>query len=173
MSQEHGHDADRSFLRNFAVVIVGLALAGIFFGIIANVYSGGHEDGKSGHFLLMTNQRAERLQPVGQVNTAEASAPTVVAAASGESSSEGRTGEQVVEQVCAACHTTKFMNAPQIGNKEEWGPIVKDNSLDTLTERALKGYLNMPPQGSSVSEAEAHAAITYMVEDKTGLELKK
>ncbi|HET8701803.1 MAG TPA: c-type cytochrome [Nitrococcus sp.] len=166
-------DADRKFLRTFAAVLGGLAAAGILFGILANSVHGGGQTFKGQQFLLMSNQqRAERVQPVGETNTAaESAAPTVLAAATSES--KGRSGQQVVEQVCAACHTTKFMNAPQIGNKEEWGPIVKANTLDTLVQRDLKGYGNMPPQGSSVNEAEARAAIKYMVEEKTGLKLKE
>ncbi|HET8702067.1 MAG TPA: c-type cytochrome [Nitrococcus sp.] len=170
MSQ-NSHDADRKFLRNFGMVIIGLASAGILFGLIAN-FAIGEGEGKtfkSQQFLMIAPEH-----PAGQTHAAATPpAPTTLAAASSKSAGKGRSGQQVVEQVCAACHTTKFMNAPQIGNKEEWGPIVKANSLDTLVERALKGYGNMPPQGNVVSSAEEHAAIKYMVEEKTGLKLKK
>lgn len=62
------------------------------------------------------------------------------------------------------------MNAPQIGNKDEWAPRAKEG-LDTLAAHALKGFGNMPPQSGSVSEVEVRAAIEYMVENKTGIDL--
>lgn len=39
MSHDHDHDQnqDRKFIRNFAGVMIALALAGIAFGILANV----------------------------------------------------------------------------------------------------------------------------------------
>lgn len=77
----------------------------------------------------------------------------------------------MVEHVCAACHTTKFMNAPQIGNKQEWAPRAKQG-LDTLETHDLKGFGNRPLQGGAVSAAEAGAAIKYMVEERTGIALK-
>lgn len=168
MSQEQ----DRKFVRNFLGVIAALALAGIIFGILANVLVDVYQD-PGDRARQLARLRAERMQPIGEVNVASepSAVDTAEAAPEPESDAAARSGEQVVEQVCSACHTIEFMNAPRIGNKEEWAPRAKEG-LDTLAEHALKGYGNMPPQGDVVSEAEARAAVRYMVEAKTGLTLK-
>ncbi|EAR20448.1 c-type cytochrome [Nitrococcus mobilis] len=162
MSQEQ----DRRFIRNFIVVLAALALAGVLFAILANIVVDDFEQpGQRAQQIarLQAELQAERMQPVGQVNTTDESAT-----AAGES--DARSGEQVVKQVCSACHTAQFMNAPQIGNKAEWAPRAKEG-LDTLTTHVLQGFGNMPPQSGSVSEAEVRAAIEYMVENKTGIDL--
>ena len=170
MSQEQ----DRKFVRNFLAVIVALALAGIIFGILANVLVGIYQP-PGDRARQLARLRAERMEPVGRVNIA--SEPSAVdsaeAATDNDSATHGaaRSGEQVVEQVCSACHTVEFMNAPRIGEKDEWTPRAK-KGLGTLAEHALKGFGNMPPQGDVVSEAEARAAVRYMVETKTGIRLK-
>ena len=168
MSQEQ----DRKFIRNFLGVIAALALAGILCGILANVVVDFYQD-PSDRIRQLARLRAERMQPVGEVNVASeesSAADTAEDSPEPESDDAARSGEQVVEQVCSACHTIEFMNAPRIGNKEEWAPRAKEG-LDTLAEHALKGYGNMPPQGDVVSAAEARAAVKYMVEAKTGLTL--
>ncbi|MCO6441796.1 MAG: cytochrome c5 family protein [Nitrococcus mobilis] len=166
MSQEQ----DRRFIRNFIGVLAALALAGVLFGILANVLEGVYEPpGKREREIARL--QAERLQPVGQVNTVNESSVAAAAAASDSATnSDARSGEQVFKQVCSACHAAQFMNAPQIGNKDEWAPRAK-KGLGTLAAHALQGFGNMPPQGGAVSEAEVRAAIEYMVEDKTGIDL--
>lgn len=168
MSQEQ----DRKFMRNFLGVIAALALAGIIFGILANVLVGIYEP-PGNRARELSRLRAERMQPVGRVNVASEPSAVDSAKAPVESTSDdaARSGEQVVEQVCSACHTNGFLNAPQVGSKEDWAPRAKQG-LDALAEHALEGFGNMPPQGDVVSETEARAAVKYMVEAKTGITLK-
>lgn len=157
MSQEPGHDADRKFLLTFGVVIIGLIVAVISFVIIANLFASNQKTGIKSPQFLSPDQRAKRVPPH--------------AARTSGSAGKGRSGQQVVEQVRAACHTTKFMNAPQIGNKAEWAPRAR-KGMDTLVTHALKGFGNLSPQGGSVSSQEEHAALKHMVEEKTGIQLK-
>ena len=95
---------------------------------------------------------AKRLKPVGEV---------VVAAGGGAATV--RTGQQVVEAVCAACHATGALNAPKIGDTKAWAPLIKEGH-QKLTEDAIKGVRQMPPRGGNpeLSDVEVARAVAYM-----------
>jgi cytochrome c5 len=102
--------------------------------------------------------------------------------------SEGRTGREVVAEVCAKCHATGANGAPRIGDADAWGPRAA-RGLGSLTESAVKGVRNLRPHGGSptqwrptseravwregdmparggnpgLSDLEIQRAITYMV----------
>jgi cytochrome c5 len=67
------------------------------------------------------------------------------------------------EQVCSACHATGVAGAPKVGDKAAWAPRV-GQGIDALTASAIKGKGAMPPKGgSSASDADIKAVVTYMV----------
>jgi cytochrome c5 len=80
-----------------------------------------------------------------------------------------RSGQEVVEQVCAACHATGLNGAPKIGNAKDWEPREK-RGLSGLTKNALDGVRQMPPHGGrlALSDLEIKRAITYMVNHSGG-----
>ena len=90
-------------------------------------------------------------------------APPSVALAS------GRSGEEVVQQVCAACHATGRNGAPKIGDEKAWRARTAQG-LSSLTQHAIKGIRNMPPHGGNrgVTDFELELAITYMVNHSGG-----
>jgi len=94
----------------------------------------------------------ERIKPAGQVNTSGA---VVVKAG-------GRSGKEIVEATCAACHSSGVLGAPKVGNKADWKGR---GSLTAMTKSADKGKGAMPPKGgdSSLSAKELKAAIAYMM----------
>ena len=66
-------------------------------------------------------------------------------------------------QVCTTCHTPGLAGAPKIGDKAAWAPRIAQG-IDTLTAHAIAGKGAMPPRGgSSASDAEIKAVVTYMV----------
>jgi cytochrome c5 len=66
-------------------------------------------------------------------------------------------------QVCQACHATGVAGAPKLGDKQAWAPRIS-LGLDELVAIAIKGKGAMPPRGgSSASDAEIKAVVTYMV----------
>jgi cytochrome c5 len=97
---------------------------------------------------------AMRLKPVGEV---------VVAAAGPGGGAVVRTGKQVNDAVCVACHGTGVLNAPKIGDTAAWAPHIKEG-LETLTQNAIKGIRQMPPRGGdpSLSDIEVARAVAYM-----------
>lgn len=96
---------------------------------------------------------AKRLKPVGEV----------VVAAGGGAAAVVRTGRQVVEAVCAACHVTGALNAPKIGDTAAWAKLIKEGH-DQLTEAAIKGIRQMPPKGGNpdLTDIEVARAVAYM-----------
>jgi len=81
----------------------------------------------------------------------------------------GRSGEEVVHQVCAACHATGRNGAPKIGDEKAWRARAAQG-LSSLTQHAIKGIRNMPPHGGGrgVTDFELELAITYMVNQSGG-----
>ena len=76
---------------------------------------------------------------------------------------ELRTGKEVVETICAACHATGKLGAPKIGDRGEWIPRMK-RGLHELTFAAIRGHGSMPPRGgrAELTDVEIHNAIAYM-----------
>lgn len=103
-----------------------------------------------------------RITPIGEVceqgQRCGSAAPAKAAASSGP-----RSGKEVFEQVCTACHTPGAMGAPKFGNKADWAPRIA-KGMDTLYQHALNGFNNMPPHGTctSCSEQEIKNAVDYM-----------
>jgi len=90
-----------------------------------------------------------------------------------------RSGKEVVDAVCAACHAPGVTRGPKIGEAAKYAPKIGDNKawaalasrgLASLTESALKGIRNMPAHGGSpeLSDLEIERAITYMVNQSGG-----
>lgn len=98
---------------------------------------------------------AERIKPVGEVTIVDASAPKVE-----------KTGEQVFNAVCTACHTPGAMGAPKYGNKADWAPRIAQG-YKTLIDHALHGYKGkMPARGGDpdLTDLEVERAVAYMAD---------
>lgn len=102
---------------------------------------------------------AERIKPIGKHYVAGESSAA-------EESSGPRSGQQVYDKFCTACHTSGVQGAPKINNAADWEDRLAQG-MDTVLKHAVEGYNAMPPKGtcSDCSEEEIQAAIDYMVED--------
>ncbi|MDR3368400.1 c-type cytochrome [Rhodoferax sp.] len=76
----------------------------------------------------------------------------------------GKTGQAVVQEVCAACHMTGKDGAPIIGDTAAWLPR-ETNGLAKLTEHAIEGFNKMPAHGGqpNLSDLEMSRAVAFMV----------
>ena len=83
-----------------------------------------------------------------------------LAAQSATAQNAERSGKEVVDSVCIACHGTGAHGAPKIGNKKAWSKLAA-RGLTGLSKSALKGIRQMPPHGGN-------PAITYMVNQSGG-----
>ncbi len=106
-----------------------------------------------------------RIAPVGEVclqgeECGSAAAPTETASAG------PRSGSEVYDAVCMACHSTGAAGAPKIGDTAAWAPRI-DKGLETLVSHAINGFNAMPAKGGCANcpDEEIQAAVEYMVEE--------
>ncbi|MGB5339932.1 MAG: c-type cytochrome, partial [Gammaproteobacteria bacterium] len=108
---------------------------------------------------------------VGEVYIAGESAPpaaatsgaaTMVAAATEPAAP--KSGEQIYNASCMACHATGAAGAPKLGDAAAWAPRIA-NGMSAMLANAIKGINAMPPKGlcMSCSDADLQAAIDYIV----------
>lgn len=94
---------------------------------------------------------ARRIQPVGSVEIRDMSAPGVL-----------RSGEQVYQGQCMACHGTGAAGAPKLGDAEAWAPRIK-TGFEALLNSALKGKGAMAPQGGGeFTDVEVARGVVFM-----------
>jgi cytochrome c5 len=94
---------------------------------------------------------ALRVQPVASVQVRDRSNPGVV-----------RTGEQVYQGQCSACHAIGAAGSPKFGDKDAWAPRIK-TGYEALLNSALKGKNAMSAQGGGeYSDLEIGRAVVYM-----------
>lgn len=150
---EQQPDEHTSFIQTpqqlLAVVVLAFVIPIVVISILASLASRSVEpsvDVKSQEAV------ARRLKPVGQVVVAE-----------GSDTPGQRGGKQIVEAVCAACHTAGLLNAPKIGDAAAWQNLIKEG-LETLTQDAIKGVRQMPPRGGdpTLTDVEVARAVAFM-----------
>ena len=164
------HDEHSSFIKTPQQLIVIMILAFVvpIVGVLMTVHlvvSRPHADPAA----LSPQAVSARLKPV---------AGDAVVAAPGAGGVAARSGEEVVNTVCAACHNAGVQGAPKIGDKAAWAPLIKEglNRLlaDAIKGITVKGVMVMPPRGGAtdLSDAEVASAIVYMA-NKSGGNLKE
>ena len=99
------------------------------------------------------------------------SKPVVTMASDRESDAAtftGRSGEEVYNIGCAACHTAGIAGAPMLANQSQWGGRL-DKGLETLTNNAYNGYNAMPAKGLCMdcSKEEIERSVQYMLDSLT------
>lgn len=94
----------------------------------------------------------ERIKPFATLDAAEAGA--VVAE---------RSGQEVYEATCVACHGTGVLEAPRFENKGDWGSRISQG-FDTLVKHSIEGIRAMPPRGGAadLTDSELARAVAYM-----------
>lgn len=73
-------------------------------------------------------------------------------------------GENTYKQVCAACHGAGVLNAPKLGDKTKWAPLIAEGQV-IITAHAYVGVRAMPPKGGNPNlNIEGFSdALVYMV----------
>ncbi len=94
---------------------------------------------------------AHRIQPIGAIEIKDVS-----------DAGSMKTGEQVFQAQCSACHATGAAGAPKFGDEAAWAPRIKQ-PFEALLTSALKGKGNMGAQGGGdFSDYEVARAVVYM-----------
>ena len=119
-------------------------------------------DASKGNPALTEAAIAQRIRPIGQVEVIDPSASKVE-----------KSGKEIVEAACGACHTAGVLGAPKIGDKAAWAPHL-GTGLSQLTQNAIKGVKQMPPRGGNpdLSDLEIGRAIAYMA-NQSGANFKE
>ena len=94
---------------------------------------------------------ARRIAPLARLELKDASDAAAV-----------RTGEQVYQAQCTACHSVGAAGAPKTGDEAAWAPRIK-TGYEALVQSALKGKNAMPAQtGGDFSEYEIARAVVFL-----------
>lgn len=101
----------------------------------------------------------ERIKPIGSVHIAGAAAQTAGAGGA-------RSGADVYNASCTACHSAGVLGAPKPNNAGDWEARIAQG-MDTLVSHAINGFNSMPPKGTCMdcSDDEIKAAIEHMIKD--------
>ncbi len=105
----------------------------------------------------------QRIRPVGELVKFDG-APPPAAAVVPVIAAKAKSGEEVFNGACVACHGAGIAGAPKMGDKGLWAPRIAQG-VSTLYEHALKGFKAMPAKGGQValSDEEVKAAVDYQV----------
>lgn len=150
--------SNRAFFIRFGLVVFLLHAVGGGLVVAARIVGHQEPDEKLQRTLV-----EERIAPVGRVATSEAE---LVAMSPAEAPVAPRTGEQVVQEVCAACHASGLLNAPKIHDKAAWQARERSvGGREGLVTSAIKGKGQMPPRGGlpNLSDKEVADAIKAML----------
>jgi len=80
-----------------------------------------------------------------------------------------QSGEATYKQVCMSCHGAGVLNAPKLGDKAKWAPLIAEGQV-TLTAHGYVGVRAMPAKGGNPNlSIEGFAdALVYMVNNSGG-----
>lgn len=141
-------------------IVIGTFVGAVL--IITLLVSGGSDEKSEPATAPMAAENSaaeENTQPVAQVEVADAN-PTV---------SSEISADKIVEANCALCHAAGLMNAPKIGDADQWAPRIAQGK-DTLIHNAINGIRTMPAKGgnAALSDEEVAAAVVHMVNASGG-----
>jgi len=160
------HDEHTSFIKTpkqlAIVVVLAFAVPIALFALLSQLVTGIRPTGSTDS----ESRVLSRIEPVGQVTLAEAGAPA-----------GSKTGEQVFQTVCRACHEAGLAGAPKVGDKAAWAPAIK-KGYATLVQHAINGFEEpgkvMPPKGGTpdLADIEVERAVVYMA-NQSGASFKE
>lgn len=125
--------------------------------LLVNLVSASAQKG-SGSDAQTEESIANRIKPVAGFQLVDANAPKVF-----------KTGQQVFESTCTACHTAGVAGAPKLGDKAAWAPFIKAG-YEEMVKVAIHGKGAMPPKGGnpSLSDFEVERAVVYIANQSGG-----
>lgn len=131
-------------------VVASFVLPVIVIILLVNFVTMGGKSG-AGSDSMSEEAIARRIQRVGSIELRDLSSRGAV-----------RTGEQVYNAVCTACHGIGAAGAPKTGDEAAWAPRIK-TGYDAMLKSALEGKNAMPRQGGGeYSDYEVARAVVYL-----------
>ena len=132
----------------WAALVAVLAIVALLY-ILAQVFS----PNVVGDNSQAEQQIVERLRPVAGFEM-------------GAASTGPKTGEEVYNGLCTACHAAGAAGAPKLGDTAAWGPRI-GQGFDLLLKHSIEGFTGksgtMPAKGGGTnSDLEIARAVVYM-----------
>lgn len=151
---------DKQFFTTFFSIMAGLAVLAIVLVIIATNLTSEVSEYKPEEVVI------ENIKPVGEVYIAGESEPAAAPAADagGAVAAGPKSGEQIYNSNCVACHATGAAGAPKMGDAAAWAPRIAAG-MDSMLANATNGLNAMPPMGlcMTCSAEELQGAVEYIV----------
>lgn len=165
---------DRAVFGKFLTVLGIVIVASVVFYFIAGEITPDKAESDTVTHAMekLTN---DNIRPVGQVRIANeddtpkveeppAASANVPAATTTSTIAAARSGEQIYNGTCAACHNSGAAGAPKLGDKTAWEPRVAKGA-DSLLQNVINGLNAMPPKGLCMdcSDDDLKAVTQYML----------
>ena len=128
-----------------------------------------------GLFAIKKLSRPMELDEVSRKEIAERIAPSGIVCQKGTKCETAvdvdviintvRSGEEIFNSFCTACHTSGLLGAPKKNDSTTWQEKQRiAGTFNKLLENAITGFGNMPPKGTCMdcSHAEISSAIQFM-----------
>ena len=160
--------ADDVFWRQFGVLLILLTLFGFAMYFVANAI-GGQAYAK---MRSAPDAVAERIAPFGQsrvgdpAGQTQAPAQTALAAPAASDAATPRSGSEVYNSACMACHATGVAEAPLLGDAAAWTERAAQG-FDALVGSVIAGKGAMPPKAGNpaLTEDDVRSALSYMLQE--------
>jgi len=138
-------------------VILAFTVPVIIILLLVNLVTSANKIGV-GSDVMHPEAIALRIKPVAGFTLVDANAPKLA-----------RTGQQVYESTCSACHGAGIAGAPKFGDTAMWAPLIA-TGLDAMLNIALEGKGAMPARGGNpgLSDFELERAVVYMANQSGG-----
>jgi cytochrome c5 len=155
MSDSHeAHDAHEGPIKTpkqlIWAVIASFVIPILVIILLTNYVAMGDKTG-AGSKAMDAEAVAKRIAPIGRVEVKDVSDVSAL-----------KTGEQVYQGACVACHGSGAAGAPKLADAAAWGPRIK-TGYEALLNSALKGKGAMGAQGGGdYSDTEIGRAVVYM-----------
>lgn len=160
---------DSGMVKTMGVVMAALAVIAIVCVIAARSLSDG--DGQMTD-PIMRAALMQRIEPTAAVRTSMDDLPAAAPAAEMAAVGQIKSGEELVQGACAACHVgaaAAAVGAPALGDDAAWATRA-EAGLDALVASVINGKGSMPARGGSTySDEEIRKAVEHMA----GLEVSE
>jgi cytochrome c5 len=167
---------DTHFINVFSVVIGLLVAVAIGIFALARIVASQTQDKEVLEDASYVRNVEQRVSPfaqeaiAGQDNSALAIKPDAgnVAAGSAGTAEMPKTGQELFQQTCSACHGAGIAGAPKAGDKGAWAPRIA-KGMPTLYDHAMHGFQGssgvMPAKGGRTDAPDdlVKQAVDYMV----------
>ncbi len=155
MSDSHDHDGPHEgpikTPKQLVLAVVFSFVVPIFLIVLLVKYVAVDHRSAAGSDGLSAEAVARRIQPIGSIEVKDVSDASAL-----------KTGEQVYNAQCTACHSSGAAGAPKTGDTAAWAPRIA-TGYEALLSSALKGKGAMGAQGGGdFTDFEIARAVVYL-----------